>query len=85
MNVINTVFKTQWGLGRWIRLAIGVFFLFDAFYKESGMVAFMGMFLVYQAAFNTGCGLGNSSCGTRVDETNPNDISHNFIDLKKKE
>jgi hypothetical protein len=84
MNVINTIFKTQWGVGRWIRLAIGVFFLFDAYYKESGFVAFMGMFLVYQAAFNTGCGLGNNSCSPTTTKTNANDISHNFIDLNKK-
>ena len=85
MNVINTIIKTPWGLGRWIRLAIGVAFIFDAYYKDSGMVAAMGAFLVYQAAFNTGCGLGNSTCGTDIptNKSTP-DISHNFIQLKDK-
>jgi len=85
MNVINTIIKTPWGLGRWIRLAIGVAFIFDAYYKDSGMVAAMGAFLVYQAAFNTGCGLGNSTCGTDIPthKSTP-DISHNFIQLKDK-
>jgi hypothetical protein len=45
----------------------------------------MGAFLVYQAAFNTGCGLGNSTCGTDIPthKSTP-DISHNFIQLKDK-
>jgi len=84
-NVINTIMRTPWGLGRWIRLAIGVAFLFDAYYKNSGMVALMGAFLVYQAAFNTGCGLGNSSCGTDAPvKKSEHDISHNFIQLNHK-
>jgi len=85
MNVINTVIKTPWGLGRWIRLAIGIAFVFDAYYKGSNMVAFMGAFLIYQAAFNTGCGLGNSSCGTTIPiKKSVPDISHNFIQLNQK-
>jgi hypothetical protein len=84
MNVINSIFKTSWGIGRLIRLAIGVAFLFDAYYKQSGMVALMGAFLVYQAAFNTGCGLGNSSCSPTPTKKNNLDISHNFIDVPKR-
>lgn len=85
MNVINSIIRTPWGLGRWIRLAIGVAFLFDSYYKASGMVAFMGAFLVYQAVFNTGCGLGSSSCGTETPVKKPtHDISHNFISFKNK-
>jgi len=84
MNVINTIFKTPWGVGRWLRLAIGVFFLFDAFYKESGMVALMGMFLVYQASFNTGCGLGSSSCGPTITKKDVPDLSHTYINLNEK-
>ena len=84
MSVINTIIKTPWGIGRWIRLAIGTAFLVDAYYKQSGMVAMMGAFLVYQAAFNTGCGLGNSSCGTQEVKKNEHDISHNFIDVPKR-
>lgn len=84
MSVINTIIKTPWGIGRWIRLAIGIAFLFDAYYKQSGMVALMGAFLVYQAAFNTGCGLGNSSCSPTQIKKNENDISHNIIELPKR-
>jgi len=85
MNVIDTVIKTPWGIGRWIRLAIGIAFIFDAYHKNSNMVAFMGAFLIYQAVFNTGCGLGNSSCGTNIPtKKSVPDISHNFIQLNQK-
>lgn len=85
MIVIDTIFKTPWGISRWLRLAIGLAFLFDAYSKNSGMVAFMGAFLAYQAVFNIGCGLGNSTCGAEVSlkKDIPN-ISHNFIQLKDK-
>jgi hypothetical protein len=83
-NVINSIFYTSWGIGRWLRLGIGIAFLVDAFYKESGMVAIMGSFLVYQASFNTGCGLGNSSCSPTQSKSNTPDITHNFIYLNKK-
>lgn len=79
VNVINTLFKTSWGWSRSIRLAIGIAFLFDAYYKGSEMVAFMGAFLVYQAAFNVGCGLGNSCSSSTDSNSKAPDISHNFI------
>lgn len=85
MNVINTIFKTQWSIGRWIRLGIGVAFLFDAYYKQSEMVAFFGAFLLYQALWNTGCGLGNNTCAPSNSVKNKYpDISHNFIQLNKR-
>jgi len=88
MNVttaVNTIFKTSWGWSRWIRLGIGTAFLFDAYAKQSEMVAFFGVFLVFQAAFNTGCGLGSASCSSQSNETKTSfDISHNFIQLNKK-
>ena len=83
ISVINTVFHTPWGIGRYLRLGIGIAFLVDAFYKESGMVAIMGSFLIYQASFNTGCGLGNSSCSSTQPKSNTPDITHNFIYLNK--
>lgn len=84
-TVVNTIFKTSWGFSRWIRLAIGMAFLIDAYYKHSEIVAFFGAFLVYQAAFNTGCGLGNGTCSNvQGNPKTPHDISHNFIQLNKK-
>ena len=83
-SVINTIFYTPWGISRWLRLAIGVAFLVDSYYKDSGMIGFMGAFLVYQASFNTGCGLGNSSCSPMQTKSNKPDITHNFIYLNKK-
>ena len=85
MNVINKVFKTHWGIGRWLRLGIGIAFLFDAYYKQSEMVAFFGLFLVYQGLWDTGCGLGNDSCApTKRTTKDLPDISHNFIQLNKR-
>tara|TARA_R110002050_G_scaffold195593_1_gene330446 strand:- start:42959 stop:43216 length:258 start_codon:yes stop_codon:yes gene_type:complete len=84
MNVINTIIKTPWGKGRWIRLGLGIAFLMDAYAKQSGLVALMGTFLIYQAAFNTGCGFGNTDCAPTQMKKNENDISHNFIELPKR-
>ena len=83
MNVVETIYKTPWGIGRWLRLGIGLAFMIDAYLKGSNMVAFMGLFLAYQALFNTGCGLGigQDSCGTSTQKKNPHDISHNFKQL----
>ena len=83
MNVINSIIKTPWGLSRWLRLLVGGAFIVDAVFKSSGFVGFMGVFLVYQALFNVGCGL--SQCSSVQDKsTHKHDISHNFIDLNKK-
>ena len=83
-TAISRILSTPWNIGRWIRLAIGVAFLFDAYYKNSEIVAFMGAFLVYQAVFNTGCGLGASNCAVQENAKFLPDISHNFIQLNKK-
>jgi hypothetical protein len=74
--------KTPWGWSRWLRLIVGVAFIIDAFFKSSGLVGFMGAFLVYQALFNVGCGL--SQCSPSPKSAHKYDISHNFIDLNKK-
>jgi len=85
MSVIKTIYKTPWGLGRWLRLGIGLAFMVDAYLKGSNLVAFMGLFLAYQALFNTGCGLGigQNECGTSAVKKNPHDISHNFKQLNR--
>ena len=84
MNVIKTLVKSSWGWSRWIRLAIGIAFLFDAYYKSAEMVAFMGAFLVYQSVFNVGCGFGNSCSPKDVSSSKTFDISHNFVPLNNK-
>ena len=84
VSVISNLFKTSWGWSRWVRLVIGVAFLFDSFNKGSEMVAFMGAFLVYQAVFNTGCGFGNSCSPSTDSNSKAPDISHNFISYNYK-
>ena len=85
MTVISTIFKTPWGLGRWIRLGIGVAFLFEAYSGSSAIIAFVGALLVYQALFNFGCGFGNNTCNTSIEPKKyVSDISKNFIYLNKK-
>ncbi|MGB0806488.1 MAG: hypothetical protein ACPGRC_07340 [Salibacteraceae bacterium] len=79
--MIKTIFKTQWGWSRFIRLTIGLAFLVDAFYKQSGIVATMGLLLIYQALFNMGCALNCVSKEPKKDH--PFDLSKNFKKLNK--
>lgn len=81
MNVINTIFKSKWGISKWLRLLIGSAFLMDAFYKSSGLVGVLGGFIVYQALFNMGCSSGN--CNTETSSKHPHDLSHNFKNVNK--
>ncbi len=81
MNVIDSVFKTQWGAGRWLRLLIGAAVLMDAYYESSGLVAVLGGFLVYQSLFDLGCSAGN--CSSHDSKKHPYDFTHNFKNVNK--
>jgi hypothetical protein len=48
---------------RWLRIIIGLFFLFAAFGEKRWSMGILGGVLVMQGILNKGCGLGASSCG----------------------
>lgn len=53
--MIDTLFK-NWHLVRWLRLVIGIFFVYQAVADRDNISGFFGAFLLFQAATNTGCG-----------------------------
>ena len=53
--MIETLFK-NWHFVRWLRLALGIFFVYQAITNRDNISGFFGAFLLFQAATNTGCG-----------------------------
>lgn len=49
---------TGWHPMRWLRLALAIAFIANGIYAADKIIIAMGGFLLFQAAFNTGC------CGT---------------------
>jgi hypothetical protein len=48
---------TNWHTMRWLRLAIGLFLIQQALQSHEILLGFMAVFFLFQAVFNTGCGL----------------------------
>ncbi len=46
----------NWHFVRWLRLVLGVFFIYQAITGRDSFSGFLGAFLLFQAATNTGCG-----------------------------
>ena len=62
---------------RWLRMIIGVFFIFSAFGEKRWGIGVLGFVLLLQGVLNKGCGLSQGSCGqttssTKHAEFNPN-------------
>lgn len=57
-NLISSISFT-----RWLRMIIGVFFIFAAFGEKRWGMGILGGVLVIQGVLNKGCGLGSGSCG----------------------
>jgi hypothetical protein len=55
---------TNWHAMRWIRLAIGLFFLQQAIQFHEIVLGFMAVFFLFQSVFNTGCSLNGCSIPT---------------------
>lgn len=51
----ETLFK-NWHFVRWLRLILGLFFVYQAITGRDNIAGFFGAFLLFQAATNTGCG-----------------------------
>lgn len=54
---MKKILFTNWHPMRWIRLAIGIFFIQQAFQYELFLLGFVAAFFLFQAVFNTGCHL----------------------------
>ena len=59
---------TNWHLMRWVRLAFGLFSLQQAFQYREILFGIMATFFLFQAIFNTGCGL--NGCAIPKNKTN---------------
>jgi hypothetical protein len=54
----------NWHTMRWIRLIIGLFLMQQAIQFHEILLGFMAIFFLFQAIFNTGCGLNDCSIST---------------------
>ena len=52
---------TNWHSMRWIRLAIGLFFIQQAIQYQQLLFGFIAVFFLFQSIFNTGCSLNGCS------------------------
>lgn len=55
---------TNWHAMRWIRLVIGLFFIQQAIQFQHYLFGFVAVFFLFQAVFNTGCGLNRCKVST---------------------
>lgn len=53
---MTAVLFKNWHFVRWVRLVLGLFFVYQAISEKDNISAFFGAFLLFQAATNTGCG-----------------------------
>jgi len=53
---------------RWLRLGLGLFFVYQAITGSDNISGFFGAFLLFQAATNTGCGPAGCTPQKSVDE-----------------
>lgn len=61
---MKQILFTNWHAMRWIRLAIGLFLIQQAFQYRQPLFGFMAAFFLFQAAFNSGCGLNGCNVPT---------------------
>lgn len=56
---------TGWHPMRWLRLGLSIAFIANGIYAADKIIIAMGGFLLFQAAFNTGC-CGTAACNTNI-------------------
>ena len=61
---MKQILFTNWHAMRWIRLAIGLFFIQQAFQFHDYLFAFIAVFFLFQSLFNMGCGLNGCTVPT---------------------
>lgn len=60
----------NWHAMRWIRLIVGLFLVQQAIQYHEIFLGFMAVFFLFQALFNTGCGLNGCDVSTIKKEKN---------------
>ncbi len=66
METIKQTLFTGWHFMRWLRLAFGILFIFQAIDIHDSLMGILGGFFLFTAVTNTGCcGAGGCSIPTR--------------------
>lgn len=74
----------NWHVLRIVRLVLGVIFLVQTFKNPDLLSGFIAIFLLYQAATNTGCGFGQP-CATKPTNNGDNKTNEiTFEEIKSK-
>ena len=60
-QAVGATLFTNWHLMRWLRLAIGLYFGWQAVHRPDVLTGMIALFLLFQAVTNTGC-CGASGC-----------------------
>lgn len=84
--MIDTIFKTHWGVMRWIRLVLGGILLVQVVIKFDVLLALFSGILLYQALFNAGCVSGACAAPQKMNPkaTAEEDEYIEYEDISKK-
>lgn len=84
--MIDTIFKTHWGIMRWVRLVLGLVLLVQVVIKFDTILALFSGILLFQAIFNAGCASGACASPQKMNTktTSEDDEYIEFEDLSKK-
>lgn len=61
---MKQILLKNWHAMRWIRLAAGLFLIQQAIQFQEYFLGIMALFFLFQAVFNTGCGLNGCDIST---------------------
>jgi hypothetical protein len=82
METIKQTLFTGWHFMRWLRLALGIFFIIQAIDMHESLMGAVGGFFLFTAVTNTGC-CGARSCvlpKRKNTEENIEEISYEEIE-----
>ncbi len=54
---MKVVLFSNWNFMRWLRLGIGIYFMYEAISSGEIVLGFLAAFFIIQALTNTGCGV----------------------------
>jgi hypothetical protein len=63
--MIHTILHTPWGFMRWLRLAIGIIFIYFGITYHDIFSELAGGFFVIQSVYHLGCCNTGGSCSTK--------------------
>jgi len=68
---MKEIIFSNWHITRWVRLAFALFLIVQAFVLREWFFIPFGLFFLYQAIFNLGCGL--NGCEVPNNKNNKNE------------